>query len=146
MEFVIRNFKPEDLDVITMFKQESGRISFPDSKIDLEMFKRSLLSRVRKDPETVKVIEKDGEIIGYIYFFIKKTLTGTCGYIEHVFVRNEHRGKGLGKLLMKEAERYFKSKGIKRIRATVTLSNQTSLAMCRSLGYKEKRIILEKEL
>ena len=90
--------------------------------------------------------EGSGNVIAYIKFGTKKTITGRHGEIKHVFVDQEHRGKGIAKKLITYAEKELKKSGINKVRTVVTKSNHSSMEMNKRLGYKEKRIIFEKEL
>ncbi len=141
-----RNFEEKDLNKIIKFKKDSADISFPGLDIDTNIFKKRLLNRVKNDPNSVKVAEIDSEIIGYVFLEIKKASTGPIGYINHVFVSEPYRKSGLGTRFMQIAENYLKSRGIKRVRVTVTKTNKTSLNFCKKMGYVEKRLILEKPL
>lgn len=142
----VRNFSPEDLDVVRGFKEKSVRISFPDADYDIEAFRRNLLSSSEKEPDSVKVVEKGGRVVGYIWFRIKSGITGNLGIINHVFIDDSVRKLGLASSLMKIAEEFFMSRDIKRVRVTITLTNEPSIRMCKKMGYREKRVIMEKEL
>ncbi len=144
--FVLRNFSPQDLDRVSDFKRKSVIISFPDAGYDIESFRRNILSSSEKEPDSVRVLERDGRIVGYVWFRLKSGITGTLGIVNHVFIDESVRRMGLANELMKIAEEYFMSRGIRKARVTVTLSNESSLKMCRKLGYKEKRVIMEKDL
>jgi ribosomal protein S18 acetylase RimI-like enzyme len=143
----VRDFVPQDLEKICSFKTESSRCSFPNVEIDMEVFKRNLLASLQKT-DRIKVIEDEesGSVIAYVRFGTKKTVTGMHGVIKHTFVDAAHRGKGLATMLMKDAESHLKSMGVSTVRTEVTYSNTPSIGMNRKLGYKEKRIIFEKEI
>jgi RimJ/RimL family protein N-acetyltransferase len=53
---------------------------------------------------------------------------------------------GLGQRLMGIAEDCMRSRGLKRIRVTITKTNEPSIRMCQKLGHREKRVVMEKEL
>jgi ribosomal protein S18 acetylase RimI-like enzyme len=141
-----RDFEKGDTQRILEFKKESASVSFPSMEIDADFFRRRVLETIGSDPGSVKVAELDGKIVGYVYLEIKRALTGTVGYINHVFVSEPFRKSGLGSRLMRLAEDHLRSKGIKRIRVTVTNTNTASISLCKKLGYEEKRTILEKTL
>jgi ribosomal protein S18 acetylase RimI-like enzyme len=144
--FVLRNFAPEDLDTVSDFKEKSVVISFPDAGYDMDSFRRNIISSSEKEPDSVKVLEREGKVVGYVWFRIKSGITGMLGIVNHVFIDESVRRMGLANELMTVAEEYFRSRGIKKARVTVTLNNESSMRMCRKLGYKEKRVIMEKEL
>ena len=144
--FVLRNFTPDDLETVSEFKRKSVVISFPDTEYDIDNFRKNILSSSENEPDSVQVLENDGKIIGYIWFRIRSGITGHLGIVNHVFIDESVRRMGLANELMKVAEDFFMSRGIKRARVTVTLSNESSMRMCRKLGYAEKRVIMEKDL
>ncbi len=144
--FVLRNFAPEDLDKVSDFKKKSVVISFPDAGYDIESFRRNILSSSEREPDSVRVLERDGRVVGYVWFRIKSGMMGMLGIVNHVFIDESVRRMGLANELMTVAEEYFRSRGIKKARVTVTLSNESSMKMCKKLGYREKRVIMEKDL
>ena len=142
----IRNFRPGDLGTLARFKQESARTSFPGRKYNIELFRRRVLEHSKKFPGTIKVAEDRGKIAGYIWFSVKKTSRGRFGVVRHVFIEPSHRRHGLATELNRAAEDWFRSQGISWIEVTITKTNRPSLEMCRRLGYKETRLVLEKSL
>ena len=139
----IRDFKPEDLETLARFKEESVRISFPGSDYNIDGYRKRLLS---SDPATIKVAEDRGRIAGYIWFSIRSSSRGQKGVINHTFVEQDYRRQGLSLKLNKAAEGWLRSQGIGRIEVKISKDNMPSLEMCRKLGYKETRLILEKSL
>ena len=97
---MIRNFEKNDLNKIMKFKRKSVKISFPKTRMNEGKIRKKLLSHSKKDPNRIKVVEEDGKIIGYIWFSVKKNYLGKYGLIQHVFVDNKYRGRGLAKKLM----------------------------------------------
>lgn len=142
----VRNFRQGDLESIVDFKRESAAVSFPGRGFSEESFRKEILKRTSKNPESIKIAEKDGKVVGYVYFKIVRTAFGRSGVINHVFVDREHRRMGLGQRLMEVAEDHLRSQDLERIRVTITKTNEPSLRMCRRLGYREKRLVMEKEL
>jgi len=144
----VRDFVPGDLEKICAFKEKSSEFSFPGKGVDIGIFKRQILRSLgKKRPDSIKVVETDdGSVVAYVRFGIKKTITGEHGSIKHVFVSRDYRGQGLATMLMKEAEAGLRALGLKDIKVVVTKTNEPSMMMCKSLGYREKRAILEKEI
>ena len=87
-----------------------------------------------------------GRPVGYIWFSSKKTSRGWIGLIRHVFVDPGHRRRGLSTELNRLAEDWFRSQGITLVEVQIARANAPSLEMCRKLGYKETRSVLEKKL
>lgn len=142
----VRNATPADMDKICSFKGKSVSLNFPRSTFNEEMFRRHLLRQVGLKPDTIKIIEVGGQVAGYIWFKVVDSSVGVFGRIEHVFVDDAFRKRGIGKKLMKEAEAYFKDKGVRKVKLTVTTGNKTAASMYKSMGYETRRYVMEKDL
>lgn len=140
----IRDINPKDIERVLRYKRESAKISFPGKKIDEEFIRKRIRKYINMEPGLIKILYDNGKPVGYVWLNIRKTTTGIIGAIDNIFIEEGYRGKGLATKLMKEAEKFFSSRGIKRIRTTVTITNKPSIGMCKKLGYREKRIIFEK--
>jgi ribosomal protein S18 acetylase RimI-like enzyme len=66
--------------------------------------------------------------------------------IDLIFVDTEQRKRGVGKLLLETAEKWFESNGISHIEAVVTNTNAPSINFFKSMRYEEKRTVFEKRL
>ncbi len=142
----VRTGRPEDADKICGYKMDSVRLNFPECEFSEHMFRAHLMRQIKMKPETVRVIEYDGKIAGYIWFRVVDSSVGTFGRIEHIFVDRGFRKKGIGKQLMKAAEEYFMSSGVKRVKLTVTTHNEAAQSLYKSMGYETKRYVMEKVL
>lgn len=68
------------------------------------------------------------------------------GYVYDVFVEEEFRGKGVGKLLLEKAEDYCRKSGYSRIALSVSATNNTAINLYRRTGYQPERIDMAKEI
>jgi GNAT superfamily N-acetyltransferase len=84
----------------------------------------------------VLIAEVDGEPVGFALFFHNfSTFRGQPGiYLEDLFVRPEHRGKGLGKALLVQLARLAVERGCGRLEWAVLDWNAPSIAFYKSLG------------
>ena len=73
---------------------------------------------------TVQGIEQDGS-----------------GAIQNLGVIPEHRGRGLGRLLMQRAAAGFQAAGIKRMNLEVTTANQSAIRLYEQLGFKRTKVV-----
>lgn len=142
----IRNFRQDDLETLCRFKAESARVSFPGGEVDVKFFRKNILRSVEKEPQSVKIAEAGGKIAGYVWIEIKRAEAGGYGNIHHIYVESNHRRTGLATTLLAAAETFFLSRGVKCAKATVTMTNNPSLGLLDGLGYKGKRVVLEKKL
>src|SRR4030042_1736350 len=142
----IRDFAAEDMESICSFKTESVRKSFPECSFDHELFRKLLMRDATRNPWHVKVAEDDGRILGYVWFKEVESDVGKFGRIEHIFVTEGRRGRGIGKMLMKEAEDALRAAGIKKIKLTVTNGNSGAMTLYGGMGYHPKGLKMEKDL
>ena len=89
----------------------------------------------KKKAEVIFAVE-DGVEVGFALFFHNfSTFVGRAGlYLEDVFVKVEHRGKGYGKALLKELARIAVERGCGRMEWVCLNWNQPSIDFYRSLG------------
>jgi ribosomal protein S18 acetylase RimI-like enzyme len=142
----IRNFRPEDADSVCGFKKRSAKVNFPDCEFNSELFKSLLLRSSKKHPDWVKVAEDGGKLIGYIWFKMIDSAMGVFGRVEHLFVEESYRSKGIGRMLMESAEEYFSKQGVKKVKLTVTKTNEGAIKLYEKMGYDVERFKMEKDL
>lgn len=84
----------------------------------------------------VLLAEIDGDSAGFaLYFQTYSTFTGQPGlYLEDLFVRPEHRGRGIGKALLKHLASIAVERGYARMEWAVLDWNQPAIDFYDSLG------------
>ena len=84
----------------------------------------------------VIVAEVEGEVVGFALFFATfSTFRGQPGlYLEDLFVRAEHRGRGIGKALLAGVARRAVDRGCGRLEWSVLDWNAASIAFYLSQG------------
>ena len=88
----------------------------------------------KKKAEVIFAVE-DVEVGFALFFHNFSTFVGRAGlYLEDVFVKVEHRGKGYGKALLKELARIAVERGCGRMEWVCLNWNQPSIDFYRSLG------------
>jgi ribosomal protein S18 acetylase RimI-like enzyme len=142
----IRDFIPSDIGRLLDFREETGRISFPGQRMDRERTRRILLRHVERYPGTIKVALSGGRPVGFVRFQPKSGDFGKYGHINIIFVDEGHRHAGVGEMLLQEAERWLRKKGITHISAEITNANSPSLDFFRGHGYKGMRTVVEKRV
>jgi len=115
-----------------------------------EETKEQYESDIESDDHIVLVSEDEGKLIGFLSGKMKKKpshRTGvTLAKVDHLFVDMEHRGKGVGKALMKEFEVWAKGKGASRALLYSMKKNQPANDFYTSRGFEESETLFEKEL
>jgi GNAT superfamily N-acetyltransferase len=91
--------------------------------------------------EVLVALDGDGPIIGFaFYFYSYSTWVGRkCLYLEDLFVRPAHRGKGAGLALMRELARVAIAAECKRFVWQVLDWNAPAIAFYEKLGAKVMR-------
>jgi GNAT superfamily N-acetyltransferase len=97
------------------------------------------------------VAEIDGTVVGHmaLWFermppFVREELRDYA-YLGDLFVREAHRGQGIGRALVAEAERLARARGVARILMGVLPGNPAE-ALYRRLGYRTYAVELAKDL
>jgi GNAT superfamily N-acetyltransferase len=83
-----------------------------------------------------EIAEWNGEPAGFAVWFINfSTFSGRSGiYLEDLFVRPEHRGKGIGKALLAQLAKECVAHGWSRLQWSVLDWNTPSIEFYKSLG------------
>lgn len=98
----------------------------------------------------IVIVAKTDSIKGLIAFYANDH-TSKRAYITSVLVSEELRGKGIGKRLLEECQRYCVDNGFKIIRLEVNKDNLPAISLYKKYGYisydfKGKSIYMEKIL
>ena len=134
-DFIIRKAEIEDIPVV--YELIRGIAEY-----------EKMLDEVENTPEMMKewLYEKNtaetylginnGEVIGFIMFFHNySTFVGRAGiYVEDLFVKIEHRGKGFGKLLLSFAAHTAVERNCGRLEWTCLNWNTPALDFYKSIG------------
>ncbi|NPB06006.1 MAG: GNAT family N-acetyltransferase [Aquificae bacterium] len=95
----------------------------------------------RRDPEGFLVL-KDGERpVGFVAAdanWFSKRARKRVGAVHELVVDPSYRGRGLGKMLLKKALEYFKSKGLDEAELWVGDENERAISLYRKEGFKEE--------
>ena len=103
----------------------------------LEM-RREWFAQKQKDRFPVFVAEENNEIAGFSTIGPFRNWQAYKYSVENsVYVRSDMRGKGIGKLLLKETIDAAKQIGMHTIIAGIDASNETSIAMHQQFGFVE---------
>ena len=106
------------------------------------------LDLYRRFPLTFLVAEEDGEVVGYIMCRIETGLPNLGffglikkGHVVSIAVMPEHRGKGIGYTLMKEAMKNMEKYNAKECFLEVRVSNQPAINLYKKLGFQVVKTI-----
>jgi ribosomal protein S18 acetylase RimI-like enzyme len=117
----------EASDVLALWQRADAEPTHTD---DVE----SILALLRLDHEALIVAVDQGEIVGSVI----GAWDGWRGSIYRLVVDAEYRRKGLGRLLLAEAERRLHAKGARRLAAIVVQTDLRAAGFWRNSGWEEQ--------
>jgi len=133
---MIRAAKPEDTPTIAALIRELAEYERLSHVVTLDEARLREHLFGRRPYAEVLLAEEAGEAVGYALFFHNySTFLAQPGiYLEDLFVRPEHRGKGHGKALLAAVARVAVERGCWRLEWVVLNWNQPALDFYRALG------------
>jgi|ERR1035441_3999425 ribosomal protein S18 acetylase RimI-like enzyme len=127
----VRLFQPEDEEaVVSLWRQCNLVRSWNDPRKDI---RRKL--QVRPDFFLVRVLG------GRIVATAMAGYEGHRGWLNYVAVAPEHRRLGLGRAIVKEAERLLRAAGCPKINLQVRAANDGAVEFYRRLGYAVDEVV-----
>ncbi len=140
--------KKEDIDIVISFvKKLAIAVDMEDEvNINKDTFEKMMFDNKKVEALFLVV---DGKVVGmalYLYLFATFNCRQTL-YLEDLYIDEEYRSKGYGRLVFKQLAQIAKEQDINRIEWTCKTYNQKGLSFYNSLGAKklDKRIILRLE-
>jgi len=137
--FRLRRFQPNDLERV----MHINRVCLPENYATY--FFMDLCERF---PETFLVAEEDGELMGYVMCRIETGLPGfgllgiaKRGHVISIAVLPEHRRKGVGTALMREAMSGMKVYKAKECYLEVRVSNTPAVKLYEKLGFAASKTV-----
>jgi GNAT superfamily N-acetyltransferase len=133
---LVRSASPSDVPIVTVMIEELAHYErlgheavATESDIERALFGED--SHV-----SCHVVEIDNEIVGFALWFLNfSTFQGVPGiYLEDLYVRESHRGRGLGTALMVELARLCVERGYTRFQWWVLNWNKPSIGFYESMG------------
>ena len=111
--------------------------------LSINDLKKDLIDLIEN--KNVLVAEKNNNILGFIIFEIKDKRSKTL-WIDQLVVDKKERGKGISSLLIKKAEEIAKKEKCVRVEFCCWSFNKHANEIYNHLGFKEQRVIFEKEI
>ena len=106
-----------------------------------------------QESQLILVAEADsGELVGFLEAsirpFVEDCSTDSVGYLEGWYVDPRYRKSGIGRQLVKAAEKWARRRGCTEMASDAELGNDVSLSAHTRLGYREtsRLVHLRKEL
>jgi ribosomal protein S18 acetylase RimI-like enzyme len=111
----------------------------------------SFLGSQLEDPDkAVFVVDDNGDVLGYAYATVEgydyMALRGPAGVLHDVIVDPEHRGRGVGRLLLNAALEFFRWRGVPRVVLATAERNEAAQRLFASAGFRRTMIEMTREL
>jgi GNAT superfamily N-acetyltransferase len=110
---------------------------------------RTALRDVRDTSGGVLVAELDGEVVGVCQLIVFRHLQargGLCAEIESVHVHPDHRGRGIGSVLVRDAVSRARSLGCYRVQLTSNRARPEAHRFYERLGFEPSHVGFKRPL
>jgi len=147
MNIITRVATLEDLPILLAFEQQLIAVERP-MDISLEQQRKisyyDIGAFISSDIAEVFVAVKDTEIVGSGYGLIKENKSHFAekqfGHVGFMFVKPEHRGQGVSKLVLDAIFNWFKTQGIRETRLQVYPNNPNAIKAYEKVGFKKNLV------
>ena len=143
----IRKASLSDLSVLDDFLQQLITVERPmDPSLEQEkhITYYNISEFITSNDAALYVAAIHDEIVGCGYGLIKKNKPHFAykkhGYVGFMFVKDEHRGKGISKKILSAIFEWFKSRGIKETRLQVYQDNPSAIKAYEKVGFKKNLV------
>jgi ribosomal protein S18 acetylase RimI-like enzyme len=148
-DFIIREATLEDIDngLLNVYIEgyEYHQASRPDVFISraYEQLREDLIKDF--DKLSIIIIIDKTEIVGYLSYKIVDRRNRKLD-LNQLVIKEDYRGKGLGKILIEEAKKIAIENNCSRIELNCWLFNKNALAMYEHIGFCKQRMMYEMKL
>ena len=144
---MIRYYKKEDTDEIAKIITEDWQVAYKgiidEEYLEKLDYKEKVKIIRKKYQEQKSIVYVDKEIKGYCRFKESEEEGKKIGEIQALYVKYDQRGKGVGRLLVKETMKILKERGYKEVIIWCLKENIKAREFYEKIGgklYKERYI------
>lgn len=118
----------------------------------IEGYFNDLVSRVEQSAGAIFLAEDDNHVIGYVCLWglvapdDLDERPDRYSFMAELFVRPDHRSRGIGRRLVACAERHALACGAHKLELKVLARNEAALRFYQALDYKPRVVIMNKRL
>ncbi len=162
MNITFREYNEKDNDLLLELSnklEEHIKIVDPLHRIKnlpgfAEASLQETLEKVEKNQGKIWFVENDGKVIGYIVGVIweqsekNKLEIGKHkeGEVIDIYLEEENRGQGIGKMMLQKMEDHFKQKGCDSMWISVFAPNENAYNMYKKFGFINREIGMLKQI
>ena len=94
------------------------------------------------DPDAAFFLALDGEAVGFAQCglrrdYVEGTQSSPVGYLEGIFVKESHRGRGCARALLSACKDWAREKGCREFASDCEIDNEASLRFHLAVGFAE---------
>lgn len=127
-----------------------GRGLFEYRQERLAIYRKFLKKQLRRRNAAVFVAALGERIVGHVMVQVNRLppiyVHDKDAYICEIAVDGRHRGRGIGTMLLKEAEGWARNKGLYSISLFVHTDNKAAFSVYRKSGFREHHLKMAKVL
>jgi ribosomal protein S18 acetylase RimI-like enzyme len=112
------------------------------SRSEIENHLTSVPSRFMGENVVFAARDEVGQVIGFCWVVLYDPGTGLEGEVAEVYVAPEHRGRGIGDMLMEQAVRLFRERRVTLGYVWTRGDNEAAVRMYRSAGFEPNRQVV----
>ncbi len=109
------------------------------SRVEIEDQLTAVPSSFRGENVVFAVRDDDGRVIGFCWVVLFDPGTGLEGEVAEVCVAEQHRGRGVGEVLVEQAVRLFRERGVTLGYVWTRPDNEAAVRLYRSAGFEPSR-------
>ncbi len=111
-------------------------------------WRKYLRSHIGKKDRLCLVADLNAAAVGFLLGGIEKRpplfMERDYGHLSDVYVQEPHRGKGVGKALVTEAQKWFEARRIGRVRLNTDARNTLGADFWKKMGWQTTVLIMDK--
>ena len=112
------------------------------SRTQIEDHLATVQSSFRGENVVFAVRDEIDEVIGFCWIVLFDPGTGLEGEVAEVYVSPEHRGRGIGEMLINQAVRLFRERGVTLGYVWTRPDNDAAVRLYRSAGFEPNRQVV----
>ena len=106
---------------------------------EIERHLTSIPSAFRGENVIYAVRDEVGQVVGFCWIVLYDPGTGLEGEVAELYVAQEHRGRGIGEMLVREATRLFAERRVTLGYVWTRSDNEAAIKLYRNAGFEPNR-------